>query len=766
MVKSDVTAGSQSFTPEWFAEVSQDLSPADTEQLACAVEWGKKRLDDLYIFSGETCIAHACGTVKLLSALQMDVTSMTAAIVATIPNTEADKATKKSFREEIISNFGLEVYNLVQGSHTLIRVGAVTTFADVNSPEQEAVQQEMQRKMLLAMAADLRIVVIRLVSRLQSLRWYSESKTLCPPVVAQQTRAVYAPLANRLGIWQIKWELEDLAFRFTDPDNYHAIAQKLESRRMEREEMVRQIVSQLTHSLDLIHIKAEVSGRAKHIFSIYNKMRNKKLKFEQLYDLLAIRVIVEEERECYSVLAMVHSQWAPVLDQFDDYIANPKPNGYRSLHTVVRDDEGRMFELQIRTRKMHEFSEFGMAAHWRYKESGAQGGKTKASSLYDRQISWLRQLLSWKKEVGLEGNQQTQIEGEAAQATGEGAQPATDASQQPPGHDKVYVLTPQAKVIELPYGSTALDFAYHLHTDLGHRCRGARVDGQMQAINKPLQTGQTVEIISAKSGAPSRDWLNPQLGYLASPRARSKVRLWFNAIELQQRISFGHDQVEKELQKLGKTATNLEKLAQSLGFAKADDLYVAVAKDEFSLRNIAKAFAEEPVPQLDADGEVRQFVSSAKAPKGSQHSKGVLVVGVDSLMTQLAKCCHPAPPDAITGFVTRGRGVSIHRENCNALKVLAQKHPERIIEVSWGEEDPESLYTIELSVVAQDQKDLYREVIEAFSKLKVSLVNINTQKKENSVYMHFTVEVQDGDQIQRTLAALSKIQGVISAHRS
>lgn len=695
---------------------------------------------------------------------------MIAAIVATVPNTDKDKTVQKKFREEIIERFGLEVFNLVKGSQSLIRVGAATSYADLSSPEQEKIQQEMQRKMLLAMAADLRIVMIRLVSRLQSLRWYSENKIPCPQDIAQQTRAIYAPLANRLGIWQIKWELEDLAFRFTEPEVYHDIAHKLESKRTEREQIVAQFVESLHRFLSTINIEADISGRAKHIFSIYNKMRNKNLRFEQLYDLLAIRIIVENERQCYAVLAMVHSHWTPVTDEFDDYISNPKPNGYRSLHTVLKDDEGRNFEVQIRTRKMHEFSEFGMAAHWRYKESGAKGGQTSASGLYDRQISWMRQLLSWKKEVGIEidDGHNKDLKQTAVHVGNEPSQNQGDpdiSSQEPPKYDKIYVLTPQAKVMELPQGSTALDFAYYLHTDLGHRCRGAKVDGQMLALNTPLKTGQTIEIISAKSGGPSRDWLNPQLGYLGSPRSRAKVRLWFNAVELQQRITTGQEQVEKELQRLGKTAINQDRLADMLGFARPDDLYVAVAKDEFSLRNIGRAFAAPESSTKEEEGlDSYTYTSKGSAPL-LPNSKGVLVVGVDSLMTQLAKCCRPAPPDEIVGFVTRGRGVSIHRADCPSFRVLAQKYPERIIEVSWGETG-DSVYPVNISVIAQDRKDLFRDMLEVFSKLKVNMSSMNTQKRQTSVYMDFMIDISDGSQLHKTLAAILKIPGVISARRT
>ena len=494
-------------------------------------------------------------------------------------------------------------------------------------------QKEMQRKMLLAMAADLRIVLMRLASRLRTLRWHAESKAPCSIAFARETLDLYAPLANRLGIWQIKWEMEDLAFRFLEPDRYKQIARLLEEKRVEREAFIAGAIDRLQTALSKSGIEAEVSGRPKHIYSIWNKMRVKRLDFAQMYDLRALRIIVDDVRACYTALGLVHEMWTPLSDEFDDYISRPKPNGYRSLHTVVADDDGRPFEVQIRTRDMHQFAEYGMAAHWRYKEAGAKGGQVAASSEYDRQLAWMRQLLAWNSDVegGGEPGAETAKPEAAKPAAGKSGPGKNRNVVTAPAHtdERIYVLTPQARVIELPAGATPVDFAYHLHTDLGHRCRGARVDGQMVPLQTRLSTGQTVEIISAKSGGPSRDWLNPQLGFLASPRARAKVRMWFNAIELQQRITQGQALVEKELQRLGKTAVNLEQLAQNLGFARADDLYVAAAKEEFSLRQIDSVF-QQPAPAVEPQPAALRHASAGSAEKSGK--SGVLVVGVLSLI--------------------------------------------------------------------------------------------------------------------------------------
>ena len=762
------------FSESWLAPIYQDLGERDAAKLRLAIEWAEKRLSGVEMFTSEPCVRHAKGVLHSLSLLQMDVTSMIAGVLASLPTSDDPKEGHET-RQEILDLFGLEVLNLVQGTRTLIRIGAQATLAENHDSDSAQDQQEMLRKMLLALATDLRIVILRLASRLQTLRWYSDSKRHCPVILAQQTRDIYAPLANRLGIWQIKWELEDLSLRFLEPEIYRDIANKLEVRRTEREQLVEDFIAKLQKNLNQLNVKSEVSGRAKHIYSIYNKMRNKNLSFEEIYDLHAIRIITGTERDCYTALSMTHSLWTPVMNEFDDYIARPKPNGYRSLHTVVKDEHDRNFEVQIRTHEMHEFAEYGMAAHWRYKESGAKGGETSASSLYDRQISWMRQLLSWRREEGLSDQEASQLQEEVLgvstddlelEETAEG-HIIKDKEQRPEkpvdqkNAPRIYVLTPQARVIELPEGSTPVDFAYRLHTDLGHRCRGARVDGNMVALNTPLQTGQTVEVIAAKSGGPSRDWLNAQLGYLASPRARAKVRLWFNAVELQQRIANGQDVVEKELQRLGKTATNLEHLAQKLGFSHAEDLYVSVAKEEFSLRNIAQAFVEQEAPSPDAEILARQHQSQIN----TNSKNGVLVVGVDSLLTQLAGCCHPAPPDEIHGFITRGRGVKIHREGCPSLKALRLKYPERIIEVDWGNTD-DRLYPINISVSALDRPGLIRDITELFSKYKINVAGLNTQSRQGTATLLYTVEIRNGDDVRKVISAISELPEVHSVNRS
>lgn len=743
----DTHTDASPFDEAWFERVSEGLDADGVLLLKQAVQWVRQPLSGLKASTGEPLDSHCASVARILADMHTDAATRASALLAVLPDDATSSAKQKS---PMLKAFGAEISSLVQGTRSLLRLGLLAGQSRDESADRQD-QKEMQRKMLLAMAADLRIVLLRLASRMQSLRWYAESRTPCPAEFARETMELYAPLANRLGIWQLKWEMEDLSFRFLEPETYKSIARQLEERRVERETFIAEVVEELRSMLADANIQAAVTGRPKHIYSIWNKMRIKNLSFDKLYDLRALRVIVDDERDCYAALALVHARWTPISDEFDDYISRPKPNGYRSLHTVVSDDSGRTFEIQIRTHEMHVFAEYGMAAHWRYKEAGAQGGTQRASGEYDRKIAWMRQLLSW-------GSQDATGQSPPADDL-----PAAGADDSPAANqERIYVLTPQARVIELPAGSTPVDFAYYLHTDLGHRCRGAKIDGQMAPLLTRLQTGQTVEIVAAKSGGPSRDWLNPQLGYLASPRSRAKVRAWFNAIELQERMSNGQALVEKELQRLGKTAINLEQLAHQLGFARADDLYVAVAKDEFSLRQIDQAL-KAPTESPKSPEQSQVFVpGQARAPEAGR--SGVLVMGVDSLLTQLARCCRPAPPDDIAGFVTRGRGVSVHRRDCASFAGLTARYPERIIEVDWGDTG-ETVYPVDIGIHAQQSANLLRDLSDVFGRLRLNVIGVNTHSRRSLAHMVFTVEVRNGEQISRALTALNELPGVTAVRQ-
>ena len=619
---------------------------------------------------------------------------------------------------------------------------------------------ETVRKMLLAFSRDLRVVMLRLASRLQTLRFYAASKIQTPTELARESLQVFAPLANRLGIWQIKWEMEDLSFRFLEPDTYKQVAKLLDEKRTQRENYVEHLRHTLQADLAKLGIKAEVQGRPKHIYSIVKKMRGKSLGFEQVLDIRALRVVVASLDDCYGALGWVHSHFSPIPDEFDDYIAKPKANGYQSLHTVVRDKEGQAIEIQIRTQAMHDKAEHGVAAHWVYKEAGAKGyAGVAATGNYDAKIAVLRQLLAWERDM-------SSAQGEAAH-TSHSSELKSQASKLL--NDRIYVLTPDAAVIELTQGATAVDFAYAVHTDLGHRCRGARVDGVLMPLNTPLQNGQTVEISAAKEGGPSRDWLNPELGFLASHRAKAKVRAWFNVQALQETIAKGREAVEKLLQREGKTSVKLADLATQLGFKTADELYEVVGKDAYSLRTI-EAYFKPAVTDLSAEELVLKRAKIDKHAKG-----GVLVVGVDSLLTQLAKCCKPAPGDAIGGYVTRGKGVSIHRLQCPNFMALQARQKEqdegRVIEVAWaqGKANENSVYPVDVLVEALDRQGLLREILEVFSKDKLNVIAANTQSirssHDDTAWMTFTVEVSDAKRLNKVLGNLQELKGVRSARR-
>jgi GTP pyrophosphokinase len=703
--------------------------------------------------SGEGVSEHAWGTVEILRDVYADVPSQCAAAMF--------GSYARIGLDEIRREFGDETVALVDAMR---KVHSLRSLHFKVSGQADSEQTETLRRMLLAMASDIRVVLIALASRVQTLRWHVQSATKPEDGVANQTLKVLAPLANRLGLWQLKWELEDLAFRFDAPKVYRQLASELEGKRHEREEFVHQAALQVRELLAGAGIRAQVSGRPKHLYSIWNKMRSKERSLDGIRDLRGLRIIVDEVRDCYAALALIHERWQPVPEEFDDYIVRPKPNGYQSLHTVVLADDGRFLEVQIRTEDMHQFAEYGVASHWRYKERSAGGSAGRApQGGQDELIAWIRQLLAWQREVGEE--------------LGAGGA----ASAMPNEH--IYVLTPQARVVELPVGATPVDFAYHVHTNLGHRCRGARVDGQMVPLNTPLANGQTVQIISAKSTSasdgPSRDWLNSQLGYVQSNRARSKVRQWFNAQELQGALTTGRERVERALQREGRTALAFEQIANRLGVSDVEAMFTSVARDEIGPRQLEEAIRSVGKPQADdseqaqaevGDQAARAAIERASTAPRRSDSDGVLVVGVDLLMTQLARCCRPVPPDPIIGFVTRGRGVSVHRAGCPAFGRMAAAAPERVLETDWGERSSRSAersrgYAVDVQVRANDRPGLLRDVTEVFARDKLNVTAVKTMSKQQVAQMQFTVEVPDASSLTKVLNAIGEVSGVFEVRR-
>lgn len=655
-------------------------------------------------------------------------------------------------------------------AHLVGRMRQLLSLSSESVPVRRAVsEQESLRRMLLAMADDIRVVLLFLAWRLQTLRQCVARRETPSRGFSEESLRIIAPLANRLGLWQLKWEIEDLAFRFLEPDTYRTLARQLENKRAEREVFVELAATQLSRALSFAGVAAEVTGRPKHLYSIHKKMQQKSRALEGILDLRGLRVIVETVTHCYAALDVVHQLWSVIESEFDDYIAKPKANGYRSLHTVVNAQDGLPLEVQIRTRAMHEAAEYGLASHWRYKEASASGsprGRSSGDEVAET-VEWVRALLAWQRDVG--------------QALGSG-----ESRLHAEGAAPVYALTPQGRVIELPAGATPIDFAYHVHSSLGHRCRGARVNGQLVPLNRPLETGQTVEILTAQAIAgegPSRDWLNPALRYVVSQRARTKVRQWFHALELERDQAVGRERIERVLQREGRTALSFEELARRLQQTDPGTMFVAVAREEIGPRQIEEAVrwtaAHSGVPGLagstgvsEASVELTDQILKTRPESRGQDRSGVLVVGVDSLMSQLARCCRPVPPDRISGFVTRGRGVSVHRSDCPTLQRMSIDAPERVIETDWDPRAMESQrrlsnarFAADIEVLAQDRQGLLRDISEVFARDRINVTEAQTVSRNEQAKMRFTIEVIDAQQLVAALSALRQVIGVSSARR-
>ncbi|MFZ2853295.1 MAG: bifunctional (p)ppGpp synthetase/guanosine-3',5'-bis(diphosphate) 3'-pyrophosphohydrolase [Rhodocyclaceae bacterium] len=721
--------------------LSEGLSVAEAEKIRLAAGFAQSIYGEHALGSGEGVWRHALGMALILVGLKLDADSRLAALLFAVPTYDEQGIV------HIEERFGQASAHLVGGISRLNRLRPITrgfvahsVESGEDNPQEMKAQIEVLRKMLLAMVEDIRVVLLRLASRTQTLRYYAAVPDDLRAQVARETLELYSPLANRLGVWELKWELEDLSFRFLHPDLYKKIAKQLDEKRAEREQFIADAVVSLKRELATVGIHdADVYGRPKHIYSIWNKMRKKDVEFSEVYDVRALRVVVDEVKDCYTALGIVHNIWSPISKEFDDYISNPKGNNYRSLHTAVRCPDGRSLEVQIRTREMHQHSELGVAAHWRYKE----GGKHASEDNYDEKIAWLRQLLTWKDEVADSSDWVKHYKEAALDET-------------------IYIMTPQGRVVDLPRGSTPVDFAYRVHTDLGHRCRGAKVDGALVPLNTQLETGQRVEIVVAKQGGPSRDWLNSSLGYLFTHRARAKARQWFSSLALEETLAEGRTIVLRELQRMGQNSLNLDELAAKLGFAKSDDLFIAMARAELNIRQFQVAVRGNEVP---VDERVLYEPQPRKHKASDAAEKGILIVGVDKLLTQLAGCCKPAPPDPILGFVTRGKGVSIHRADCSNFANMEAMHPERVIETEWGGA-AEGVFAVDIVVDAHDRQGLLRDVSEVFTREKLNVIAVNTQSKQGNAHMSFTAEISNVAQLKRTLALVHEVPGVVGARRA
>ena len=707
---------------EWLEALTARLSEAERGMVVRADAWARQNYAAGEHPSGQSWIDHARSAAGILGGLRVGGEAIAATLLLGAPTAQ---------REALSAAFGASVVSLVDGVASMAQIQALRgRTVPGEKANDRAAQLESLRKMFLAMAQDVRVVLIKLADQVQTLRELASAEDVdAREDAARETLELFSPLANRLGVWQLKWELEDLAFRCLEPETYRTLARQLDEKRKDRETYIGEVIRLLHLELEAAGIAAEVSGRPKHIYSIWRKMQRKGVGLEDLFDIRAVRVMVEDVKDCYAVLGVVHNLWTPIPREFDDYIARPKANDYRSLHTAVVGPDGKVLEIQVRTHEMHQHAELGIAAHWRYKES------IKGDRALDDKISWLRNVLEWKDEL--------------ADATELAEYFRTDLFQ-----DMVYVVTPQGRVVDLARGSTPVDFAYHLHSELGHRCRGAKVNGQIVPLNYVLSNGQRVEIISVKEGGPSRDWLNPALGYIKTNRARAKVRQWFNSRQLDEAMAHGRNVLEKDLQRLGKTGQNLEELASRLHFAGVNELFAALGRGEVTPRQVQSAVLGE-----QADEEKLPAHQAAQRPAAAP--SGILIVGVDKLLTVLARCCKPAPPDGIVGFVTRGRGVTIHRANCHNVARLPQ---ERLIAADWGETGA-SRFPVDIEIIAGSHPALMRDILDVFTREKVKVASSTSSSQDLNARMAFTLEVEGLTQLTRLLASVRDIAGVQSARR-
>ena len=667
-------------------------------------------------------------TGDILDQLKLDSDTLIAGLLSEATGSPAFD------REQIAIRFGPVVLKMIEDM-AIIREVAV-----IGGQDSGGKQTENLRRMLLGLADDVRVVLVVLAKRLRLMRVLKYLQQEDQRQVAAVTQRIHAPLANRLGVWQLKWELEDLSLRYLHPESYQQIAQNLEGKREERESFIREFIDQLHHSCSAQNIPAEMTGRPKHIYSIWKKMHRKSVDFSQIFDVRAVRVLVDTVAHCYEVLGIVHGTWQPIPGEFDDYIARPKANGYASLHTAVVGEDGKPMEVQIRTREMHEHAERGVAAHWRYKESRGEDMEL------ERRIEWMRGWLEQNenKQPGTADDKEFDTEFEAR---------------------RIYVLTPHGKVIELPKGATAVDFAYAIHSSVGDRCRGAKADGKMISLTQPLESGQNVEIITIKEGGPSRDWLNTHSHYVVTSRAKNRIRQWFKRQDHDQHVNIGKASLEKELARLGVRKLDLNVLLNKFNYKHIDDLYAGLGRGDISPIQVANV--QLPAAKRDADSEIPQKAKKRAKKRPVKEGANIMVEGVGDLMTHMARCCKPVPFDSIIGYITRGRGVTIHRKDCGVVHRMDDEQLHRLIPVAWSEDQPQSAFLVDIHVFAADRKGLLRDVTSVFSNEEIDVLGVKTQtdRHKEKANMRFTVEVENISQLSRVLEKLDQVPDVLDVRR-
>jgi len=713
---------------ETLLECLPDFLPTEREMIERAYAVAERAHQGQFRASGEPYVQHSLAVAKILADFGVPATTIAAGLLH--DTVEDGGVTLK----EIEDQFGKEVALQVDGVTKLTNLPHVAKgdgrkAGAAEAPRRKGMDVESLRKIFLAMGDDVRVVIIKLADRLHNMRTLSHLEPERRVRIAQETLEIFAPLANRLGMWEMKGELEDLAFRYVNPEVYKEIAGKLDERRADREDKMEEIVLRLKDLLAESGISAEVTGRPKHIYSIYRKMLRKGVAFEAVHDVRAVRIIVQDIPTCYVTLGVIHNHWSPLPGEFDDYIASPKDNFYQSLHTAVVYDDGKTIEVQIRTPEMHQNADLGIAAHWRYKEGG------KRDESFERRILWLRSLMDWRQEV---------------QDAGE----FVDALKSDVFQDRVYAFTPKGDVVDLPAGCTPIDFAYHVHTQIGHRCRGARVNGKLVSLDYRLRTGDQVEIVTTRSGGPSRDWLNPDLRLVRSQRALSKIRQWFKRQDQDQRIAEGRETVERELRRLGVEGVTLESLAKSLGYGSLNEFLAAVGSgDVTAARIVAKILETEP-------GALEEVPALLTLPS-EVTTPDVNVTGLRGMLTAMARCCKPVPGDPIVGYVTRGRGATIHRRDCpNILRV---RDKERLVRVSWGH--PARTYPVAVRVTAYDREGLLKDVSTVVSEEHINLSNVASSTKAHLAMIDLVMEVTDLGQLSRILSRVEALPNVMEARR-
>jgi len=736
---------------ELLSSLPDRYGPVEKEYIQRAYQYAEKAHAGQKRASGEAYITHCVSVAAILGEMRVPAIMIAAALLHdTVEDTNVTL-------DDLRRDFGDEITKLVDGVTKLTNLPNISRddqHADELNGEADAdteaassdkstlpspikitsrkrdMASETLRKTFLAMGEDVRVILIKLADRLHNMRTLHHMPESKRKRIAQETMEIFAPLANRLGIWQIKWELEDLSFRYINPDQYKSIADKLNERRVDREKQIDEIITHLKSLLKQSNIESEIYGRPKHIYSIHKKMIEKGRPFEMVRDLRAVRLIVADIPTCYAALGVIHTTWRPIPHEFDDYIAAPKDNFYQSLHTSVIYDDGKPLEVQIRTSEMHQSAEYGIAAHWRYKEG------SKPDQAFDQRVNWLRSLMEWRQDV-------------------DDAQEFVDGMKTDVFQDRVYVFTPRGDIIDLPAGATPIDFAYHVHTEIGHRCRGAKVDGKLVTLDYTLKTGDQVSILTAKTGGPSRDWLNPTLGLVRTQRARSKIRQWFKWQNREQNLAQGRLLLEREFRRLGLEDVNIDELAKQLDLKNAEELNVALGCGDLHIGRVINQMAEFEREKVD------ELLVGKPTVESKPTTDAITVLGLKGILTTIARCCNPVPGDDIIGYITRGRGASIHRRDCP--NVLRRKDQERLVRVSWGE--VRRTYPIPVEVKAYDRQGLMGDISNILNDEGVNLADINLKFNQNLAVINMIIEITDITQLSRVLTKVEILPNVLEAHR-